>query len=101
MYMLRAATQTVAPSGSSHIAAWFGCLPSVSLSSGDKRGKAKAVLSTGDFGRKVDRVKAITVYHVFPVASRPVVSDSVAHVKGVLKKQIMLDFREMNCLHRS
>jgi hypothetical protein len=46
----------------------------VSLSSKDSRGKATAILSTGDFPQTVDNVKALTACHLFSVAGKPVLS---------------------------
>ena len=67
---------------SSRTAAWFCCLPSVSLSSSDKRGKATVILPTGNFTHIVDRMKALIACHVFSVTGRPVAGDCVARVKG-------------------
>jgi hypothetical protein len=62
--------------------AWFCCHPLLSLSWSDKRGKATIIQSTGDFTQTVARVKALTAYHVFSVAGRPVAGDSLDRVKG-------------------
>jgi len=46
----------------------------VFLSSKDSRGKATAILSTGDCPQTVDNVKALIVCHLFSVAGKPIVS---------------------------
>ena len=68
------------PSESSHTTVWF-CLPSVCLRA-KKKEKATVILSPGDFKQTVDRVKALTVCHVFSVASRAVAVDFAARLKG-------------------
>jgi hypothetical protein len=50
------------------------CGSAVSLSSKDSTGKATAIMSTGDFPRTMDNVKALIACHLFSVAGKPVVS---------------------------
>jgi hypothetical protein len=47
-----------------------------------KKEKTTLILSPGDFKQTVDRVEALTVCHVFSVASRPVAGDFATRVKG-------------------
>jgi len=55
---------------------------SVCLSQTEKEEKATVILSPGDFKQTVDRVKALTVCHVFSVASRALAVDFAARLKG-------------------
>ena len=68
------------PSESSHTAAWFCCLPLVSLSSSDKTGKST---ETGDFTQTGDCVQALIACDVLSVADRPVAGESVDRVKAI------------------
>ena len=76
------------PSEGPHTTAWFCCLHSASLSSSEGTGKAAVILSSGDFTQTVEGVKAVTAYHVFFVAGKPVVGHSVACVKGILDRMV-------------
>jgi hypothetical protein len=84
MYMLRIAMEIVAHLKAHKTTARFCRIPSVSPSSSDKRGKATAILSKGDFTQTVDSVKALIACHVFSAFGRTVAGDSVARMKGAL-----------------